>query len=179
MPLAVPQPITWTAGQAPQAADFNTNIRDAFNFTSSKTVFAARQTAAQSIPNNATAVLTLDTVIEDTYSGWTSGAGNKYTAQADGLYLVTCRYCSTGGNGAGAVAAAFIRLNGTDAAEGEQHAIASMTNWATCVAWLVSLRSGTDFVQPAAFQTSGAALNTVASSLGNSSHMEVQWISVN
>src|SRR6266704_4156222 len=111
MPLSPPDPVVWQAAQSPQAADFNTQVRDAINFTCAKTVFAAKQTIAQSIANNNIGVLTLDSVTEDTYSGWTSGASNKYTAQADGLYLVTVCYFSTGGNGAGAVCAAFVQLN--------------------------------------------------------------------
>ena len=178
MPLAQPQPDNWTAGQFPQAADFNKNIRDAFNFLSAKTVFSARQTVAQSIPNAAITVLTLDTLIEDTYSGWTSGASNKYTAQQDGLYMITCCYYTTGGNGAGAVAAAFLQLNGGSTYyEGEQHAIATIAGWGTSVSWLVPLRGGADYIQPCAYQSSGAALNTAVTALGSESSMEIEWAS--
>lgn len=178
MPLAQPQPVTWKGAQFPTATDFNAQIRDAFNYLNAKTVFSARQTVAQSIANSSLTVLTLDTVIEDTYSGWTSGASNKYTAQQDGLYMITCCYYTTGGNGAGAVAAAFIQLNGgTTYYEGEQHAISTIAGWGTSVSWLVPLRGGADYVQPVAFQTSGAALNTAVTALGSESSMEIEWAS--
>jgi hypothetical protein len=177
VPLSPPAPVVWTAGSFPQPADFNTNIRDALNFTLAKTVLRARQSVAQSIPNNTGTILTLDTLIEDTYSGWTSGASNKYTAQADGLYLVSLTYVSTGGNGAGSVISPFLQVTGSAFYQGEQAATPSLTNWATGACWILPLRGGVDYVQPQAFQLSGAALNTVASSLGTASAMEIEWLS--
>jgi len=180
MPLAPPAPPPWFANQYPQPADMNAHVRDDLTFLTKRTVFRAWQSTAapQSIPNNAVTVLTLDTVIEDSYSGWTAGAGtNKYTAQEDGMYLIAVGYYSNAGNGAGHVANAFVIENGATTTAGQQEDISTTTNWGTVCVLPVYLRAGTDYVQPAAAQTSGAALNTVSVNVAQASYMEIVWIS--
>lgn len=176
-PLHLP---LWIAGSAPQPADFNARIRDDITYLTKRPIFRAWQnsTAPQSIPTGTNTVLTLDTVVEDTYSGWTSGASNKYTAQQTGIHLVVVTYFGTGGTGAGKMATALINYDtGLFQIGGQKYPIASTLTWAVQVAAPVFMFAGMDSVQPFAFQGSGGALNTSSTGINAASAMEIIFMS--
>lgn len=184
MSATPPRPGYWAAGFFPQATDFNTHINNDITFLTKKTVFRAWQQVVQSIPGTSTStVLTLDTVIEDTYSGWTSGASNKYTAQVDGWYLVIVTYFSNGGSGAGNACSAFINVNDgpfivNQAIGGQKYPIAATTGWAVQLAMPLYLSAAVGgSVQPMAWQNTGSPLNTFSSGITQASSMEIIWVS--
>lgn len=173
--LAVPAPIIWTPGQFPQFTDFNTNIRDAILFTRRRTVFRGYQVTPQSIPNSAWTGITIDTILEDSYGGWTS-LGSQYLAQEDGLYMVTVCYCANIANAAGNAASCGVSLSGSGFRQGEQTPIPNITNWVLSAQFPVYLRAGIDSAAALAWQTSGAAANTVSNGIGLASSLEVEWV---
>jgi len=183
MSATPPRPGYWASGFAPQPADFNLHINNDITFLTKKTVFRAWQQTVQSIPGTSTStVLTLDTVIEDTYSGWTPGASNKYTAQVDGFYLVIVTYFSNTGNGAGNMCSAFINYNNgpfyvNEAIGGQKYPIASTSGWAVQVAVPLFLNASVNSsVQPMAWQNTGSSINTFSSGINAASTMEVIWM---
>src|SRR5690348_10485509 len=100
MPLTPPIMSNWGAGEFPGAAKMNAQLRDNMGFLIARPVLRAWDgLGTQVVANTTNTIMVLNTLVEDTFSGWTAGAGNKYTAQVDGLYLVIVTYTSSGGSG--------------------------------------------------------------------------------
>lgn len=172
MSLVPPVPFNWTAGFFPQYTDFNTDIRDAFTFLTKKTVFRARQSTVQSIANNSITALNLQTVTEDTYSGWNSGTFT-YTVQETGLYQISgCYYSNGATTGIGQV---YLIQTGGPAVCGGSVNIPSGTDWGSPLLMTLFLVGGVDTIQLAGSQTSGGALNTFQAGINQASYMEIMW----
>jgi hypothetical protein len=173
MSLAAPVPATWAAAQFPQAADFNSQIRDAFTFLANRPLFRAWQSSAQSIPNGGSGtVLTSWTVLEDTYTGWSAGT-STYTVQVTGKYQITGCYYSNAGTGVGHVAQVFVVINGASISGGV-FPISSTAGWGVDVYFEQYVDVG-DTIKLAAFQNSGAALNTTSIGVNQASYLEIMW----
>jgi hypothetical protein len=173
MSLAPPKPVTWQAAQFPAAADFNTQIRDAFTYLTKKTVFRAYQSTVQSMPNAAITAINLQTVTEDTYAGWNSGTFT-YTVQATGLYQISGCYYANGG--ASGIAQVYVTQGGVPAACGGSVNIPTGTGWGSTLLMTLFLVAGTDTIQLAGYQNTGAALNTFAGGINQASYLEIEWV---
>lgn len=89
-PLPPPTPRDWVAQYNPSYLDLNTCIRDTFNFLAGPPRLRVAANAAQGgLTAQSWTVIQLQSVIEDTYSGWTGGSGNFYTAKVPGWYGIT------------------------------------------------------------------------------------------
>lgn len=181
MPATAPRPPYWLAGSIPQPTDFNNHINNDITFLSKRPVFRAYQSLVQSIPGTATStILTLDIVLEDTYSGWTSGASNKYTSQVDGFYLVVATYVSSGGSGAGNMCSCFLNISYGPVIPGptggQKYPIASTSPWSVQVVTPVYMNAGNGLVQPMAWQNTGGSLNTVVGGASVGSAMEIFYM---
>lgn len=95
MTVSPPTPNSWPARYEPTPDDFNTYILDAFTFLAGPPRLRAQQLATQSLPANTNNILALNSVAEDSNSGWTTSgsflgvSGNCYTVPFDGLYGIT------------------------------------------------------------------------------------------
>jgi hypothetical protein len=80
----------WAARYDPQPLDFNTYVRDTFNFLASPPKLRVTANAVQTgIASGVWTTLVMGSVLEDNYSGWTTGASNSYTAPVAGRYGMT------------------------------------------------------------------------------------------
>jgi hypothetical protein len=101
-------------GEVP--ALFQQHLANDLGFLCQGPYLMAYQTAAQSgLTASAFATIKMDTVggiihsdTGDNYSGWTSGASNKYTAQQPGWYLAVAEYFLTSSAASGATAVAAV-----------------------------------------------------------------------
>ena len=88
--INAPVPKDWTARYDPGVADFNTYIRDTFNYLTSPPKLRVKQNAVQSgIANITWTTVVMQSVTEDTYSGWVTGVQNHYTVQQPGMYSIS------------------------------------------------------------------------------------------
>jgi hypothetical protein len=158
----VPTLRTWVAGEVTTAAFMNANIRDALNWLlSSKPVFSAVQTVAQSLANITWTSITFTAEILDRDNGHsTSTNTSRYTGQTPGYYNIT---------GVGAVVAttgpvlAGIAKNGTRITGSVTQSSGNGTTGvaaASAPAPRVQLNGTTDYVELQVYQGSGAAANT-------------------
>lgn len=171
MPLALPSPITWAVAYKPKSADFNAQVRDPLNFLLNPPYFVAYQHTAQTLTNNAFTAVTWDTVTTDTYTGWSSGANTKYTAQVAGWYHVTS-HVSFANNGTGRRAGGVF-LNGSLVKQSQQEVTPSATAAAlpsVPIEHKILLAIG-DYIEIQAFQSSGAGLLTPV----DQSVFQVKW----
>src|SRR5215472_3229671 len=114
MTLSPPVPQNWVANFNPQPADFNTYIRDAFNFLAGPPRLRVTANATQSgIANNTWTDIVFQSADEDNYSGWTSGSTNHYTAQVSGVYGITLRVCAATATGTTGILGLQYQVNGT------------------------------------------------------------------
>lgn len=179
MTLSPPTVKDWQARYDPQPSDFNTYIRDTFNFLSTPPVLRTVQTTAQSIPDSASVwtVVQLNSVLEDTYGGWTSGASNLYTAQVAGRYALTLTVFASPAVSSLARAGFLYSINGATAGPFEcvrDYAGASPWAW-NCYAE-IDLAVG-DYFQPMFLNEGTAAINTSVGATGAQSSFEAVWIS--
>lgn len=121
-------------------------------------------TTAQSIPNNTVTNITMQTADQDRLNGWNSGANpSRYTVAVAGWYQIAGSIAYAP-NATGARNASYSK-NGTTIAGSINTAAASATPAANIVhprtmpAYLVA----GDYVELAAYQNSGGALNTITS----------------
>lgn len=124
----------------------------------------ARQIVAQSIANNTWVALTMTAEDLDTAGGHSTSVNtSRYTAVTAGTYLVTGG--SSWVNNVTGVRGARIAKNGTgiNGSEAVVGAAPSSGNRVAAKTILVALAIG-DYVEIEALQTSGGALNTVATS---------------
>lgn len=88
--LAPPVPYDWVSRYSPQPADFNTYIRDTFNFLASPPrARLIANTVQPGIAANTWTPVQLQNVLEDTYAGWNTGVTNFYQAPVAGCYGMT------------------------------------------------------------------------------------------
>jgi hypothetical protein len=169
----------WAARYSPDPADFNTYIRDTFNFLSAPPVFRSLQTTQQSIPTSASGwvVCELNDVLEDSFTGWTSGTGNKYTAQVAGRYQLTFNLWAS------PVVLDLLRvgfqynINGTTVGPYElERDYAGQTIWSWGCYAEIYLAAG-DWVQPVIYNESAATVNSYVATTGEQSSFEAVWVS--
>lgn len=161
------------AGYEPVPADFNTWIQTPFASLTSRVVFRAAKTTAQSLTAGVNAAVAFDNIIEDPYSGWNAGSSTWTPPAAwSGTYIVKVGVFSAAVSGARLVAS--IGLNGTSL-----YTLSSIwTNNGVpngaCGDAPVQLVGGQDQVAAYALCSSAVALDTTA---GQQSTMEITWYS--
>jgi hypothetical protein len=157
--LPVPTPYSWSVGDSFSAAIGNT-VRDAIIFLAGPPDFVATQATAQSLANGAWTPVNLDTTQTDTYGGHSTTVNNSlYTCQLAGWYTV-CGVAAITANGT-AARGSRIQVNGNPikgAAALWQPLSANDTAVPT-PARDVYLNLN-DTISVAAYQSSGAALNS-------------------
>lgn len=179
---------TWTAATAIPSGGlitsaWMTNVTGAINFlgaasaTAGKDLFFARQTVAQTIPNNTVTALTFTTEDIDVANGHsTSTNTSRYTAQASGKYRLT------GSIACPAFAAADVNWygafykNGSLLASGAKAMFVthSINNAVTYImpAYYTTLTASTDYVELVVFKAVG--FNTEISA--SQSTFGVEWV---
>jgi hypothetical protein len=175
MTLAPPSPKDWLARYDVQPADFNTHIRDAFNFLAGPPRFRAVQNGIQSgIAQNTWTTIQMQSVLEDNYSGWTSGASNYYAAQQPGWYGITLMVQAAIAAGNVARVGLQYQVNGTIVGPFEFNQSENGINpWGWSGYDEVYLATG-DRVYPQFYQMSAGSIST---SLAAPSSLEVVWVS--
>ena len=105
------------AGYSPVTADFNGYIQAPFTFLTTKVVFRAQLQGGMSLAAGFNHV-TYDTILEDPYGGWSSGAGTwTCPAGCSGWYSVTMTaWTNSPGNSADLIEA-VLYLNGANYTE--------------------------------------------------------------
>lgn len=136
-------------------------------------IFAAYQSAVQSIPNTTLTTVTMDTEVYDTYNGHSTVTNtSRYTAQFAGYYLVICYV----GFAANATGNRYMEIwkNGVGGVNLGQSIIftPNITNNSAIHAIVLMRLEVSDYVEGRAFQNSGGALNTNATQTG----MTVIWM---
>lgn len=162
--LAVPNPASFTSPLT--AAQMNA-YRDTTRFLIYPPIARLTRTGSvQSIPNGTWptgTAITFDTATVDNYSGWSGGSPTRYTFPRSGLYYVY-GMVSYSGNATG-TRAAGLRVNAAAFTNWGGHDMPSSTGTApahrVAVARQLRVVAG-DYVELMAFQSSGAARNTVA-----------------
>ncbi len=86
--LAPPSIPVFPAGYGPVASSFDGWVQDSLGFQTTGIVFRAEQTTNQSLSGGAENVIAFNTVLEDPYSGWSSGS-SLWLAPYTGWYEVT------------------------------------------------------------------------------------------
>lgn len=171
----VPTLRTWVAGEVVTAAEMNANVRDPLNWLlSTKALFSAVQTIAQSIANTTWTSITFTTEILDRDNGHSNSTNtSRYVAATPGYYRVT-------GNGAvvansGPVLAAIAkngtRVNGSSTLS-TANAVTSNAAAGALAPW-VQLNGTTDYVELQVYQGSGGSANTSLTEL--SCALTVEW----
>jgi hypothetical protein len=155
-------PITWTAGQYPTAALYNTEIRDNTSFLLNPPKCRAYNSANISINNSTLTALTFNSERFDTDTMHSTSANTgRITFTTAGLYLVGFHNdwaLSAGGT----YRQHRIRLNGTtDIAIDTRRAGEGNTGVECSMSTLYQFAAG-DYVEAYVQQDSGGALNVVA-----------------
>lgn len=124
----------------------------------------ANRAASQSIPNGVVTTLVFDTVIADSDAGYNASTG-EWTVGKAGTYLYSCsyQYLTTGTWTVDEAMATYLQVNGSDTAENAYEFIstpASSVIAQSPQATQVGRLNRGDTVRCAAYQNSGAALNT-------------------
>lgn len=175
MTLSPPSIPLFTADQMPAPSDFNTYARDAFGFLRAAPRFRGWQSVSQSIPTGITTRVSIDTVIEDTYSAWVA-ASNSYLAPVDGWYLCIG---STQWPSVGATAYGIRTQLGAPASPIEECAARNLATstgpWGVLAMDEIYLRGGIDSVVLTAWQNSGGNISTVAGGINNCCYLEIIW----
>jgi hypothetical protein len=173
--LNPPEAKDWLAAYSPQVTDFNTYIRDTFDFLASPPAFRAVATVGTSVPSNLWTGIEVDSVLEDTYSGWQSpGSGaNNYQAQVPGWYAITWTVFAPVPSGSVAKAGLQFDVAGVTAGPFDlsQSEGGSFSPWGWDCYDEIHLSTG-DSVQPFFNQLTAGTISTVAGS-----SLEIVWIS--
>lgn len=171
MPTPPSTPV-FPAGYSPVPSDFDGWVQNDLGFLTGSVVFRGKQTVQQPItPGGTFVVLSLDTVLEDPYSGWVPSL-NRWEAPFTGWYEVTVF--------ASVATQAVILQTAVDITNAIQYIGSGLTlNSSTlgggCTSVLVPMIGGTDYIQAQA-ETSAAA-DTDVSSQGRQPSMEITFVS--
>jgi hypothetical protein len=160
MALARPIPYSWSVADTITVTILN-GIRDALTWSQNPPLYAGIQTASQSIPNTAWTPLSLDTAQVDTYTGHSSTNPSRYTCQTGAAgYYMACGVYAPIANSTG-FRAVRLQTNGTAVIAGASY----LPNNGSVEMGVVTptkpfwLNVG-DYVETAAWQSSGGALGT-------------------
>jgi hypothetical protein len=169
----VPSLRTWVAGEVVTAAYMNGNIRDALNWLlSTRPLFSAVQSVAQSLANNTWTSITFTTEILDRDNGHSTSVNtSRYTGQTAGNYRVSGVATSVQATGQmlASIAKNGTRISGAATTAPTTGAVAG----AIALAPNVFLNGTTDYVELQGFQNSGGAVNTSLTDF--SSTLTVEW----
>ena len=97
-PLAV-----FPAGHGPQQADFGDWVQNSFGYLAGLSVFRAQQQTGQSLPSGTFTPVSFDTILEDSFGGWSATPGdsqpaNSWLAPFTGWFRVTFQFTTTAGS---------------------------------------------------------------------------------
>lgn len=147
---------TVVVGQLHTAAMWNTYIRDNGNWYGTRKGFLISRVAAQSLPNNATTLVSFDTETVDT-DGFGAVPSTAYTVPSglDGIYSITGTVALAGSGGADAFARLIV--GGVVADSGRISTVGLNVSVSATVAM-----AATNTFTLSVFQNSGAALNATA-----------------
>lgn len=154
------------------------NIVTNINFLLNRPLFLGAQSTGQSIPNNATTALSLDTNVYDSHSGHSTTTNNsRYTCPAGcaGWYDLDAEVTFPV-NASGRRIIVF-RVNGVVASAGpqaEQPPTSAGTVLTLCHEYSVFLNAG-DYVECYLLQTSGGAL-VLPGGTSQNAFMRVEWV---
>lgn len=174
----VPPTRTWTPYERLTAALLNTEVRDALDFLlSTRPLFWAVQAVEQSLANATWTPLTFTSHIMDRDGGHSTAVNvSRYVGKTPGYYEVqgvVAAYVTTGG------LVAALRRNGASV-KGAVSSTAGISVPAASAAvtptFVVYMNGSTDYVEVWAYQSTGAAVNSV-SSADFASMLRVKWLS--
>lgn len=178
MPLQPPVPYAWHAGSpVPSFVDFNSGIRDAWNYLATNIIFRGRGTASQSVASGTWTAINLQTADEDNYSGWSSGTPSIYTVQVAGVYTVNVGAylsgtSSTTASGASGIGVTPLGSTLTIYYTGEAYVASDSNPW--CIPGSMTAYFGTgDKISLYTWQNAGAL--TTATATGTQSWMDIYW----
>ena len=174
---ALPTTHTFSAGEVVTDTTMNNNITAVLNFLMAPPIVQARQTVAQSLPNNTATVLTFDSEDVDS-SGMHSTVTNtgRLTAVYPGWYAHLPGY-SQAANATGQRVMS-IQVNGTvvnGSGADQTSAVAAISTRGIGRPMLIFLNVG-DFSELSALQNSGGALNTAVTT-SEQSTFAAFWVS--
>lgn len=175
MSLNPPAPKDWVAKYDPQPADLNTYVRDTVNFLVGPPRLRATQNAVQAgFTQNTWVTVQMQSVLEDNYTGWTSGAGNYYQAPVAGWYAISLMIQAAVAANNVARIGYLYQANGTVIGPLEfNQSEAGINPWGWSGYDEVYLGAGDRFT-PQFYQMSTASVST---SLANPSSLEIVWFS--
>jgi hypothetical protein len=171
------------AGYCPQQTDFTTWWYDTASFFQNRIVArVAQETTTTSIASSGTTVVGFDTVLEDTYSGWTGSPSFLWTPPSgySGWYQVTATLYMQD-----LVAGTDIRpvLTGTYSSQSQfiTHLStiqgSSTQHTGACGTITIYLNGGLDTVQLSASLLNASAAVSTSDTAGQTSTMEIVWLS--
>lgn len=161
MGLARPTPYSWSVGDDFTAAIGN-NTRDALLWSQNPPSFVGTQSTVQSIPNTSWTPLGLDTFQIDSYTGHSNSTNNsRWTCPTGGAGWYLGCGCSAYVPNATGFRTARLQINGTAVPGAEAYLPnnGGAESVVTTPTRLIFLNVG-DYVEVAAWQNSGGAINT-------------------
>lgn len=169
---APPSTPVFPAGYSPVPADFDSWVQGDLGFLTGSIVFRGKQTVQQAITPAATfVVLSLDTVLEDPYSGWNASL-NRWAAPYTGWYEVTV-FSSVATQAV--ILQTAVELTNTQQFIGSGFTQLAATLGGGSTSQIVPMIGGTDYVQAMAWTS--AASDTDVSSQGRQPSMEITYVS--
>jgi hypothetical protein len=171
--LPVPTWAQEVPGNFVTSALWNANVYNNGTFLTNPPLFAAYQSAAQSIANSTLTAIAMDTSVVDSYGGHSNVTNNsRYTAQVAGWYFVIAQV-GFAANASGNRLIEMHKNGGSTLNLGQGVGLAPTTsnNSANQVCALVQLMVS-DYIEAYTYQTSGGALNTIPAQSG----MTVLWL---
>jgi hypothetical protein len=171
MPLAPPMIPVFSAGVGYQAPALDVLVQNSLGFQTAGIVFRAVQKTTQAITGSTFTTLTMDTVLEDPYSGWSSGS-NEWLAPFTGWYEITTGWSCLAAN---ATIEAVIAISGLQYELEEITVTTAITGGAGASLGPVPLVGGQDFVQAQAWSSAGVSTSTASN--GRQPWMEITYVS--
>jgi hypothetical protein len=168
-PPAIP---VFPAGYGPLPSDMDNWIQSPLGFQTQGIVFRAERHASQSLAAPGNTTILWDTVLEDPYSGYSSGSG-EWTAPYSGYYAVSVTIVVTPGLGAniGAGITTIETVYKTSAA-----LTSSALAGGASAAQLVPAVGGVDYIAGFGYSSSGSTITTSTVN-GLYSSMEISFVS--
>lgn len=172
MTLSAPVAPSFPAGYAPLPADFNTWVQAPFAALTSRVVFRAVKTSAQTLAAGNTPVQ-FNSILEDPYSGWNPSTFTWTPPAAwSGTYVVRAGIV-TGGTAGGRIGV-LVGLNGTALYTLDTVWTSSGVANAACGEAPVQLVGGQDQVSVIGYSAVAVNVGTVA---GEECTCEITWYS--
>lgn len=175
--MAWTSPRTWTAGEAPTAATFNTHVRDNLNYLYDAPYAAVIATSTQSLTNTTETLITFATEIDDNDSMVNLGtSSSRITIVTPGVYEIIGRV-SYAANSTGS-REGYLTKNGVSTGSGTRIAGIRDTAHTSVHTIIVTHREALvagDYINLEGYQSSTAALNTSVAT-GLASFLSAAWI---